>query len=253
MPQTIDLGSRFLQATRHEGVLRVVFNRPERKNAMTDDMWGGITRAVALADQDPDIDALVLTGVGEIFCAGGDMSEDHRTDDPDAPPQAMLPFEAIERCSKIVIAMVNGLCQAGGVVLTLCSDLSLASDRATFRVPQLLRGIADTLVSARLVHQVGTTRAKYLLFTAAKIDALEAERIGLVSRVVPAQELEARLGLIIDQIRATGPAARAILKRDMNAQLPPFDWAPFLGSLHSPEVTEGVRAFLEKRPPRWPR
>lgn len=253
MSQTVDLGSRFLEATRHEGVLRVVFNRPERRNAMTDDMWRGITQAVHLADQDPTLDALVLTGTGDVFCAGGDMSEPHHTDDPQMTPQMLLPFEHIERCSKLVVAVVNGLCQAGGLILALCADISLASDRATFRAPQLLRGIADTLVSARLVHQVGLARARYLLFTAARIDATEAERIGLVSRVAPAAELEAQLGIILDQIRATGPAARTLLKRDLYRQLPIFDWAPLLGSLTSPETAEGVRAFLEKRPPRWPR
>lgn len=252
---TLDLGTKFLQATRQDGVLRVVINRPERKNAFTADIYRGIKRAAVLADADPDIDVLLLTGAGDVFCSGGDMGSKAESDDFEREPDPIdwLPYRHLERCSKVVITMVNGLCYAGGMVLVLCSDIAVASERATFRAPELLRGIADTLLSARLPQQVGMARAKYLIFTAATIDAAEAERIGLISKVVPAAELETAVARIVEQIRATGPAARAALKRDMNAQLPAFDLATFSLSTRSREMQEGIQAFLEKRPPRWPR
>ncbi len=253
--ESIDLGSKFLRGTKQAGVLRVVLDRVERKNALTMEMYRGIKRAAVLADMDAEIDALVITGVGEVFCSGGDMGGEPETNDFEREPDPLdwLPHRHLERCSKIVISMINGLCQAGGVDLALCSDISVASERATFRVPELLRGIADTLLSARLPQQVGMARAKYLMFTAAKIDATEAERIGLVAKVVPAQELESHVAWVVEQVRLMGPEARAALKRDVNAQLPAFDLATFLSSVRSPEMHEGVRAFLEKRAPRWPR
>ncbi len=253
--ESVDLGSKFLQATKQDGVLRVEIRRPERKNALTMEMYRGIKRAAVFADADAQIDALLLTGVDDVFCSGGDMGGAPETNDLEREPDPLdwLPHRHLERCSKIVISMINGLCQAGGVDLALCSDISVASDRATFRVPELLRGIADTLVSARLPKQIGTARAKYLIFTAAKIDAFEAERIGLVAKVVPAQELEAHVAWVIEQVRLTGPEARAALKRDIQAQLPAFDLATFRAATRSKEMEEGVRAFLEKRTPRWPR
>lgn len=255
LPTTIDLGSEFLQASRDDGVLRVVINRPARKNALTLDMYAGLARAAVLADAEPGIDVLLLTGVGDVFCAGGDLGSAGKpaADRREPDPHKALPFEPLERCSKIVISAINGSCQAGGVVLALCSDIVVASERATFRVPELLRGIADTLISARLPRQIGTARAKYLMFTAESIDAREAERIGLVARVVPADEFDTEVARIVERVQATAPAARAALKRDVNAQLPPFDWGPFTASMRSAEVAEGARAFIEKRPPRWPR
>ena len=137
--------------------------------------------------------------------------------------------------------------------MVLCSDIALASDRATFRAPELLRGVADPFLPARLPARIGVALAKYLLFTAASIDAAEAERIGLVAKVLPHDELPAHVESVLEQIRLTGPAARAAVKHDINRHLPAFDIPMFADSLRSPEVAEGFQAFVEKRPPKWPR
>jgi enoyl-CoA hydratase/carnithine racemase len=120
-------------------------------------------------------------------------------------------------------------------------------------VPELLRGVADCYLGARLASRVGMARAKYLLFTAQYFPAAEAAAMGLVSRVVPHAELEARVAETIGWIRQTGPRARNLLKRDLNRQLPPLDLPMFAESLVSDEVREGFQAFVEKRPPRWVR
>jgi enoyl-CoA hydratase/carnithine racemase len=104
-----------------------------------------------------------------------------------------------------------------------------------------------------LPARVGTAVAKYLLFTAATIDAHEAARIGLIAAVVPHADLSARIDWVLEQIRRTAPAARAAVKQDVNRHLPPFDMPMFARSLRSAEVVEGFQAFVEKRPPRWPR
>jgi enoyl-CoA hydratase/carnithine racemase len=251
---TIDLGSTGLKATKADGVLRVVLDRPERKNACTVEMYHGIKKAAVLAERDPEIDVVVLTGAGDTFCVGGEMGGKHEGGQPldrETDGLDLTPFVQLERCPKIVLVAINGMCQGGGLVMTLMSDVSVVSDRATFRVPELLRGVADCYLGARLASRVGTARAKYLLFTAQYFGAAEALAMGLVSRVVPHAELDAAVAETVGWIRQTGPRARTSLKQDLNRQLPPIDMPMFAASLASDEVREGFKAFVEKRPPSW--
>src|SRR5262249_38451495 len=203
-----DLGSRYLRATKAGGVLRVVLDRPDRRNACTVEMYHGIKKAAVLAERDPDVDVLVLTGAGDHFCVGGEMGgkhEDGQSIDRETDGIALTPFVQLERCPKIVLVAINGMCQGGGLVMTLMSDLSVVSDRATFRVPELLRGVADCYLGARLASRVGVARAKWLLFTAQYVTAAEALAMGLVSRVVPHAELERAVDETIGCIRPTAP------------------------------------------------
>jgi enoyl-CoA hydratase/carnithine racemase len=254
MATPVDLGSQGLRATKDAGVLRVVFDRPERRNACTIEMYHGIKKAAVLAEKDPDVDVLVLTGTGEFFCVGGEMGGKHeggQAIDRETDALDLTPFIQLERCPKIVLAAINGMCQGGGLVMTLTSDVSVVSDRATFRVPELLRGVADCYLGARLAPRIGVARAKYLLFTAQYFSAADALAMGLVSRVVPHDALEAAVAETIGWIRQTGPAARTALKRDLNRALPRIDLEMFADSLRGDEVREGFQAFVEKRPPRW--
>ena len=164
-----------------------------------------------------------------------------------------FPFRHIERCRKLWVAKINGVCHAGGLDLALHCDVTIASDRARFRVPELLRGLPDPFMSARLVDVVGLARARYLFFTAAEIDAATAAAMGLVGEVVAHDELDARTDWILEQIRNTGPVARATIKRDLNAQLRPSDVSLFMVPGLSAEMAEGMGAFVEKRGVVWPR
>jgi len=252
----IDLDSKYLDATLQEGVLRVVINRPERRNACTIEMYHGIKKAAVLADKDAAVDALLITGAGDVFCVGGEMGGQHEGGgglDRETDGLDLLPFRALETTKAIVVTAINGLCQGGGLNMALCADIAICSDRATFRAPELLRGVADPFLPARLPARVGTALAKYLLFTAAIIDAAEAARIGLVAKVVAHDTLHAAVDTILEQIRRTGPAARAAVKNEMNRNLPPFEMVMFGRSIRSPECAEGFQAFVEKRAPRWPR
>ena len=251
---TIDLGSTGLRATTSDGVLRVVLDRPERKNACTIEMYHGIKKAAVLAERDPAIDVVVLTGAGDVFCVGGEMGGRHEGGgavDRETDGLDLTPFVQLERCPKIVLTAVNGMCQGGGLVMTLMSDVSVVSDRATFRVPELLRGVADCYLGARLASRVGMARAKWLLFTAQYVTAAEALAMGLVSRVVPHADLERAVDETIGWIRQTAPRARTLLKRDLNRQLPSLDLPMFAESLAGEEVREGFAAFVAKRPPAW--
>ena len=250
----IDLGSRHLHATSGDSVLRVVIDRPERRNALTIEMYHGLKKAAVLAGRDAAIDVLLVTATGEWFCVGGEMGGKHEGGAPidrETDGIDLLPFVQFERCPKIVLMGINGMCQGGGLNMTLMSDLAVASERATFRAPELLRGVADCFLGARLASRVGIARAKTLLFTAAEVSAAEALAMGLVSRVVPHGELETAVAETIERVRQTGPRARTALKRDLNRHLPTIDFPMFVESLASDEVREGFAAFVEKRPPRW--
>src|SRR5438128_4017314 len=256
MPDAIDLGSRHLYAGAVDGVLRVVIDRPERRNALTIEMYHGLKKAAVLAERDPAIDVLLVTAAGDHFGVGGEMGGRHEGSaglDRETDGIDLLPFVQFERCPKIVVLGINGTCQGGGLNLTLTADLAVASERATFRAPEPLRGVADCFLGARLASRVGMARAKLLLFTAAEVTAAEALTMGIVARVVPHAELEAALAETIARVRQTGPEARAALKRDLNRQLPAINFTMFMASLASDEVREGFAAFVEKRPPAWTR
>ena len=253
---SIDLGSRFLDATVADRVMTVRINRPERRNALTQDMYRGLKRAAILADEDAQLDSLCITGSGDVFAVGGDMSG--VSDDPqglatELDPTDHFPFRHFERCRKIVVAAVNGLCYAGGLNLVLFSDVVVASDRARFRAPELLRGAPDPWIASRLPEFVGLAAARYLLFTGAVIDAGEAAAMGLVGKVIAHEQFDEHLGWVLEQIRLTGPQSRSMIKDHINRRLTVPDVNMFHRSIMSPEMAEGFAAFLEKRSPKWPR
>jgi enoyl-CoA hydratase len=254
MTDAPDLGSPHLRTSVEQGVLHVVIDRPERRNAFAQDMYRGIKRAAIWADRQPEIDAVCITGIDTWFGAGGDMSRREEVPDLAVEWDGMehFPFRHIERCRKIWVAKINGACHAGGLGIALHCDVTIASDRATFRVPELLRGIPDPFMPDRLVAAVGLARARYYFFTAAPIDAATAAAIGLVGAVVPHDELDAHTSWALEQIRLTGPNARAAMKRAINRRLPLGDPTLF-NEVPSSELLEGMTSFLERRPPVWPR
>jgi len=256
MSTPIDLGSKHLVATLADGVLTVRIDRPERRNALTIESYHGIKKACVIAERDADVDLVLITGTGDTFCVGGEMGGQHEGDAPIdrfTDGLDLTPFVQIERCPKLVLVSINGMCQGGGLVMTLMSDVSIACESARFRVPELLRGVADCYLGARLASRVGVARAKYLLYTARYFSAREAADMGLVARVVPDAELDAAVAETIAEIRRTGPAARRALKRDINRHLPRFDTEMFQDSILGAECKEGFQAFVEKREPRWPK
>ena len=250
-----ELGSRFLVTEVRGTVLHLRVNRPERRNSYTQDMYRGLKRAAIWADLQPELDAVCLTGTDRWFGAGGDMAGN--AEDPaleaEWDPTDHFPFRHIERCSKLWVAKINGLCIAGGMDLALHCDVVVASDQARFRVPELLRGIPDPFMSARLVEAVGLARARYLFFTADEISADEAAVMGIVGKVVPHADLDAEVERVLEAIARTGPIARAAVKRDINRRLPVHDTDLMRRSIGTPEMVEGMRAFIEKRDVSWPR
>ena len=197
-----ELGTPCLRLEPEGSVAWCTIDRPGARNALTPAMYYGLKRAVRLVNADSELAALVITGVGDVFSPGGDLGGRSEPGEsvPDAIGADVLPFLAIRDSSAPVIAAVNGICQAGGLLIAMMADIAVASERATFRVPELLRGITDATYAAALPAHVGIAVARDLLFSARRFGAEEAQQMGLISRVVPHDELRAAA-----RVSARGP------------------------------------------------
>ena len=156
------LGTPYLTFTRHGALARCTVDRPERRNALTGAMYFGIRHTVGVVNGDDTLAGLLITGTGDVFIPGGDMGGDPVDDWGGLSRLAgmdLLPFNTIRRSAKPVVAAVNGLAQGGGLMIAMLCDVAVASDRATFRAPELFRGIADTNYGQILPRQIGPARA----------------------------------------------------------------------------------------------
>jgi enoyl-CoA hydratase/carnithine racemase len=250
-----DLGTANLRLEREGSIAWCVIDRPAARNALTPAMYYGIKRAVRLVNRDRDLAALIITGTGDVFAPGGDLGGRSEPGDDDLPAyvgEDILPFLEIRNSRAPVIAAVNGICQAGGLLIAMMSDIAVASDRATFRVPELLRGIPDAFYAAALPAHVGVGVARDLMLSARPFDAAEAQRLGVITRVAPHDDLRTAALEAARQVLRTPPDARMHWKRMLNERYGFVDTQTmFWATYHSPEMREGMAAFMEKRQPSW--
>lgn len=250
-----DVGTQSLKLERQGPILWCRIDRPRARGALTPAMYFGLKRAVRLVNALEEPCALIITGTGDSFSAGGDLGG--RYEEGDEPvPQGLtydsLPFLAIRESMQPVIAAVNGICQGGGLLIAMMADIAVVSERASFRVPELLRGIIDASYAAMLPAHIGMARARDLILSARRVEAAEAHAMGLFSRLVAHEELEAEALRAACEILRTAPEARAHTKRMLNQQYPAIDYETMFASLaFGREPREGMRAFMEKREPDW--
>lgn len=248
------LGTPFLRFERQGPIGVVTVDRPERRNALTPAMYFGIRYAVDHVNRTPELAGLIVTGVDDVFIPGGDLgggTDDGWADLPTLLAMDNTPFDTIRHSAKPVVSAVNGIAQGGGMMIAMVSDVAVASDRATFRCPELLRGIADTNYAQILPRQVGPARARDLLLTGRTLDAAEALEWGLITRVAPHGDvLEAAHAVMRDLCQAA-PDARLACKRVMDDYYGAYDRMSMDASLRGPEMVEGYRAFKEGRAPGW--
>jgi enoyl-CoA hydratase/carnithine racemase len=250
-----DLGTPHLIMEQRGPLAYVTVNRPDARNALTTAMYFGIKLACDRVNADPDLYALVITGTGDVFIPGGEMSSRH-TDgtfgiEPYLGGVDILPFHTLRNSVKPVIASVNGICQGGGLIIAMCSDLCVASDRAVFRAPETLRGVVDVNLATLLPNHIGVALARDLLMTGRRVNAAEAERIGLIARVCAHDDLAAETERAARDLLKAAPRTRAEVKRLINARYGAIDEITFQLSLNSDEIVEGFAAFTEKREPTW--
>lgn len=221
---------------------------------MTPAMYFGVRYAIDVLNRDPALAGMLLTGTGDVFIPGGDLggaNDDGWADLPMLLGMDNTPFDAVRRSEKPIVTAVNGLCQGGGLMIAMLSDVAIASERATFRTPELLRGIADTNYAQILPRQIGPARARDMLLTGREVDAGTAADWGLVSRVVPHDDL---MAVAMDALAAccrTAPDARAAVKRTFHEYYGHYDRIAMDASLRGDESVEGYRAFKERRSPSW--
>ena len=250
---------------RRDGIATIVLNRPERHNALSVATWHGIIDAARVADADPDTGLVVIRGAGRrAFSAGADLGEFEETR---ATPDGARAYselvhetmEALLAIRKPLIAMIHGYCIGGGCEIAICADVRIADEAAQFGIPAARVGLAIAMEDIRrLVDLVGPSNAKLILFGGQRFSAERALRMGLVNEVVPADDLEARTYALAETIRRAAPTSVRWAKESVEAVLRDpsltaypdrFERAAALST--TDDFLEGVRAFLEKREPRF--
>jgi 2-ketocyclohexanecarboxyl-CoA hydrolase len=244
-----------------DGLCWITIERPERHNSFTAHTVDELIACFKRARADADVGVVALTGAGEkAFCTGGDQKQRAETGDYGPSETGLFEIETLHRAireiPKPVIAAVNGLAIGGGHVLHVICDLSIAAESARFGQAGPRVGSFDAgFGTGYLARVVGEKRAREIWFLCRKYDAAEAERWGLVNRVVPADELHDEVRRYAGEILALSPTALRFLKQSFNQESEHLAGQAALAfsGLHefvaSDEAQEGVRAFDEKRRP----
>jgi methylglutaconyl-CoA hydratase len=242
-----------LRTERDGDVLRVTLSRPDRRNAFDAALIGELARAFGDVG---DARAVVLAGEGQSFCAGADVEwqrssielsyeenvEDYR--------RLWQMLNAVWRCPAPVVGRIQGYALGGGSGLTCCTDIAIAAPDAVFGFSEVRLGIAPAVISPMVLARIGPAAARRYVLTGERIDARTALRIGLVHDV--AEDLDAAVERVVSDLLAGGPTAVREAKRLV---LEPGGEDDLLARAAerrtSDEGQEGLRAFLEKRPPAW--
>jgi len=246
-----------------DGVLTITVDRPDKLNALNATVIAELGQAAVAAAADDQVRGIILTGAGpKAFVAGADIGELVSQDPLTAKERSLAGqavFRRFEALRKPVIAAVNGFCLGGGCELAMACHLRIASESARFGQPEVKLGIGPGYGgTVRLPRLVGRGRALELLLTGGMIDAQEAWRIGLVNRVVPADRLLAETETLLRTMLAQGPLAVACVLEavDAGAEMG-RDEALLLEANHfgllssTPDMREGMQAFLDKRAPHF--
>jgi enoyl-CoA hydratase len=241
----------------------LTLNRPDKRNPIGPQTIGELVHALAAAREDPAIHVVVLTGAGKVFSAGGDLSLSMMAGSGDAesgvrPATLVELFTMMHALGKPIIAMVNGHALAGGMGLMVACDLVVASEAATFGTTEINVGLWPMMITAEITRNIGRKKTLELMLTGERIDAAEAQRIGLVNRVVPHDSLEAETRKLASAIAARSPA---VIARGLTAfyETQDMDLGEALQRLQKrlgevlalEDAREGLMAFLQKRKPVW--
>jgi len=246
-----------------EGAIgRITLNAPDRLNAVDAAMLAEVAAAARRLDGDSQVRVIALTGAGRGFCAGADLGAGDPTS-ATPPDDATLVavgdvIRALTSVDTPTAALVGGVAAGVGVSLALACDYTLASDRAAFVLAFAKIGLMpDGGATALVAASIGRAKALRMALTGEKVDAVTAERWGLVAECVPAEEYDDRCRALLDQLAASAPAASATTTAAINAATLDLEAALAREEagqgrlLASADFAEGLAAFLEKRPARF--
>ena len=248
-----------------DGVGWLTFNNPERRNAVSLEMWQGLAQATTAFEADPEVRVVVLRGAGgRSFAAGADISEfeQHRANAEQKKRYGELAaggHRGLAKLSKPLIAMIQGFCIGGGLAIALSADLRFATPGSRFAIPAAKLGLGyDYPGLAALARLVGPSATKDILFSARMLEADEALRIGLINFVVDEAELENRVREYAARVAANAPMTVHAVKSAMqvferySADPGAAEIAALVDAcFNSDDYKEGRRAFMEKRTPRF--
>lgn len=241
---------------KREGVGILTINREDVRNALKAEIREDIAAALQLAEDDPEVRVVIITGAGEkVFSAGGDIKAMAENTMWDILARKFDVSAQIHNCPKPIIAAINGLALGGGCELAMACDFRVGSENARLGQPEINLGIfPGGGATQRLQRLVGVGRAKELIFTGDIIEAREAERIGLLNKVFPAKELMAKTMEIAKKICSKGPLALKMAKMSINMGMETglnigLGYEKLARTLvhGSEDRVEGMRAFIEKR------
>lgn len=252
-------------ATKEDGIALVTFNQPEKRNAMSLEMWTGLAEILDEYREDSSVRAVILTGAGnKAFVSGADISQfEKNRSNADAQKQydqlTSVGRNKLATFPKPTIARIRGFCLGGGLAIAMQTDLRIAAVDSQFGIPAARLSIAYGFDGLRnLVNLVGPAHARMILYTAKRIDAVEAERIGLINKMVPDEELNDAVLDIARMIADNAPLSIAASKFTISEVMKDpadrnMDEVRRLGEVcfNSADYKEGRTAFMEKRSPQW--
>ena len=251
-------GERFIKTEKRGRVALVTLDRPKQLNALNAELIGEVNRALDRFEADPGIGCIVITGNEKAFAAGVDIKEMHKKTFVEAYGSDFIaPFDRISHCRKPIIAAVAGYALGGGCELAMSCDIILAGDNAVFGQPEINLGIMPGAGGTqRLPRAIGKAKAMDLCLTARTMDAQEAERAGLVSRVVPLERLMAEALGVAERIAGCSAPVVMMIKESINRAYETtlsegvlFERRLFHSQFALEDQKEGMAAFLEKRKP----
>jgi methylglutaconyl-CoA hydratase len=252
-----------LTETDGRGVTTITLNRPDSRNALSVELIESLSASLDAAIADPGVRVIVLTGAGTVFCAGADLKERKMASAGaagDDLPTFVRVFQKIAAAPKPVVAKLNGSALAGGLGLACSCDLAIAPKRAMFGFTEVRIGVAPAIISVVCLPKMRTADATELFLTGERITAERAQQVGLITRAVDDEELDAAADELINKLLLGGPLAMAATKRVLS-QVPAMraddafrEMARLSAELFaSEEATAGMAAFAQKQPAPWVR
>ena len=253
--------SPYVSWRREGSVWTITIDRPAQRNALSSDMYLALKQGVRLGSAVKSISVIVLRGASGAFAVGGDLEPflemvkggpEHFRKKFEATYEDPLPFGALLHSTKPVVAAIDGFCVAGGLLIAMCCDLTIASERSLFGIPEARVGLADVATTELLVPSIGLMRTRYLSMTGKMISAEIAERWGLITRCVPVDEFEEAVAAAVSDLQRASPTAQRAYKSMLNSHIGPTANEALTEVALSADGLEGLSAFNEKRTPVWP-
>lgn len=242
------------------GVLTVTLADEDNRNALSSRLTTELTEALDDADADPEVRVVVLTNRGRVFCAGADLSERSSggSGSSSRPVDPTRLFGRFRESPKPYVGRIAGHCVAGGMGLAAAMDISIAIEEAKFGFTEVRIGVAPAIISVVCLPKIRPADAREAFLRGNRFLAPEAARMGLINAAVPVEELDAAVDAAVADLKAGGPEAIAAAKQLM-ARVPgmpideAFRWTGELSAslFRGEEAAEGMRAYLDKRPPSW--